>query len=222
MLKSRAIISASLVVLMALFVIPGAASGATTLTEAGKAVASGETVNLTTTSLFFTSASGSMTCTTASLKGIVHQNEKGLIKITIISGSVGGTGTKGANEEPRCTSTLPFNPQFEVAVQNLHYCIENEPSTDKFLITAKTCTEDKAPRNLKFTLTSALTGGCTYEAAQFTGEFTTNVTPAALSVEKQGFTRTAGGVGCPEVGELKASWSLETGTSPFTGLTISP
>ncbi|HET9591702.1 MAG TPA: hypothetical protein VFP17_02195 [Solirubrobacterales bacterium] len=220
--KKTLAICASLVAFAAFAIAPALASAATTVTENGVAVKAGEKIVATSPLITLTTPAGNVTCTTGTLTGTLHQNEKGLIKGTISTALFGGTGGEGANKEPRCTSTVPFNPQFEVAVQNLHYCIENEPGTDKFLITAKTCTEEKAPRTLKFTLTSALTGGCTYEAAQVTGEFTTNVTPATLSVEKQGFTKTAGGGLCPETGELKGTWSLETDTSPFTGLTISP
>jgi hypothetical protein len=75
--------------------------------------------------------------------------------------------------------------------------------------------------NLKFTLTSAI-GNCTYERATVTGTYVTNVTPVTLTVGAgQTFTKTAGSSICPASGTLDGAWTLETDTSPFTGLSIS-
>ncbi|HET9591701.1 MAG TPA: hypothetical protein VFP17_02190 [Solirubrobacterales bacterium] len=211
----------SLVIFLSLALAPTVATGAT-LTESGSAVATGKTILGTSSSFSWTSVFGTVTCTTATMTASVHQNSGGLFKLTISSPlSIGGTGTVGANGERRCTSTFPLNPQFEVKTENLHWCIENESAiSDTFVIQAKTCTESVAPRNVRFTWTSSL-GNCTYEAAQMTGTFVTNTTPGTLALEKQKFTRVAGGGSCPESTELKVAWTLETDESPFTALSIS-
>jgi hypothetical protein len=194
--------------------LPSMASAAT-LTENGVDVPVGAKVLATNSeSIVLTSSIGNITCTKSTLTGDVTQNSGGVVKATITTASFTGTGTGGA-----CTSTIIFNPQFVVDVENLHYCLETPSGADTFTVRGGGCSE--AARNTKFTLTNSVIGNCTYEKASVAGTFTTNVTPAPLKFENQEFTKSAGGSACPGSGKLKGAYTLETEESPNTGLSIS-
>ena len=192
-------------------VLTDTVSGVVKTVEVGKKISA-----INSEPIVLSTGLGNVTCSFSELTASVHTNSGTLIKATIEKAVYTGTGSEG-----RCTSTLPFNPQFVVDVENLHYCIESEP-TDKFIVRGGGCTE--GAKNLRFTLTNALLGSCTYEKASVTGSHTTggDPAPASLTLTEQEFTKVAGGSSCPASGKLKGAYRLYTDTATEAQSTEDP
>lgn len=207
----------SLVAFAAMAVVPALASASPILTETtnvvvpvGAKVTGTQSGNI----LFTPSSGGVISCTKAVLTGTVRENSGTSIKGDIATAAFTGAGAGGS-----CLSTgIPFNPSFTVAVGNLPYCLTTEAG-DTWTVRGGACAA--AAQNIKFTLTSALTGACTYERASVSGTYETNKHPVTLKFNGgEPVNKTAGGVLCPAQGQLDGGFNLSTDNAEETPLTI--
>jgi len=91
----------SLIALIAFAAVPALASASPVLTRAGVAVATGSAITGQSTTVLFTTSSGTITCQTADLAGTLTKNNGTEVEGEITSASYTGTGTSG-----RCNSTI--------------------------------------------------------------------------------------------------------------------
>ena len=194
----------ALVAFAAMALVPAMASAQTLEETNGTTVPAGTKIDATqSTSIIFDTSSGNVTCSESTLTGTVTQEGAGVpVKGTVETAKFTGPGGG------RCTSTIIFNPTFQVTVENLHYCLEGSQAADTWSI--KACT---AGQNLKFTLHSNLGFSCTYERASVTGTFETGKDLTLKVGASQTFSVIAGSSSaCPTSGTLTGGWNLYTDT----------
>jgi hypothetical protein len=208
-------ILATVIGLLAFAAVPAMASASPVLKEGTTTVPVGSSIQGTNSgNILLTTGSGIVTCTGSTLGGTLTTNGGTSIAGDINSASFTGTGSGGT-----CTSTFFGNPTFSVTPEHLPWCITST-TLGSFTVRGGGCSAKE--EELRFTLTNALVGECTYERPKVIGTYVANVTPVKLTVGSgQTFTRVAGGGLCPSTGTLSGGWTLETGVSPFTGLQIS-
>lgn len=213
---------------LAAFAMPAIASASPALTDPpGTLVPAGTSIvgtNVGETVL--TTSAGPVTCTTARLAGTLTSNTGTFIAGEITSASFTGTGASG-----RCTTTIPDgtggNVQVQVTPEALPWCLTSKGVNNEWHIRGGGCNQPEATLPFTFDLFSskgASLGSCTYERTAteptLTGTFTTNTTPAHLTVTSNNtFKKHSGSILCPASGTLDATFALETTNG--VGFTIS-
>jgi hypothetical protein len=211
---------ATSIALVAFAATTAVASASPVMTEFGVVVkptaeGGGKILGTNSGNIIFTTTSGNLACTKSTLTLSLLKDTGTHVEGTIESVSLTGEGTEG-----RCKSTFPFNPEFRVDLENLHWCITTA-TVGTWSIRGGGCNE--AAKNVRFTFTSS-TGNCTYERSNLTGTYVAGVSPATLRLGAgQTFTRVAGSTGfCTEVLTLDGGWNLYTDNLPTeTPLVIS-
>jgi len=193
--------------LVALAVVPAAASASPVLTtSAGATVATGSKLTAVNNgSIVFTGSNGvNVTCSSSTMGGQVKTNSGTLIEGTIESATFTGAGGG------KCSS----NGLGEVGVTvpglkagTSHWCIKTTKTADAFELIGANC--GTASGTLTFILHTAV-GECQYtRTSSVTGTFTTNVVPATLTLGGEPeFTRENSNALCPSSGKLHAKYDL--------------
>lgn len=159
-------------------------------------------------------------CTTSVMTGELTKNNGTTVEGNVRSASFSGTGTEvnGVNE---CTGTFGNITVTTAVASGLPWCMRSTSTmkTDEFQIRGGLCSE--AAREIRFILDSTTAGECTYgRTAAIVGTYTTDTEPelsdAVVHIKEQEFVKKAGGIGCPSVGYLEMSFTLETDTAPPT------
>jgi len=207
-MHKKLIMTCMAIAAFASFVIAPSAS-ATTLTESGTALAVGSSVEAKNEGNVEFTGGVTVTCSTATLKGQVTQNNSsGAVKWEVPIGTVAsGTGPGGD-----CTSSL-FGGAAKMTF-NTKQCLE-AGANDVLKVTG-------CGGEFTFSLNFTGTGTCKYHASSASGTYTTNSTPAQGSLAKAPVSGAGEGNGifCPEEGFLTMRVNFHT-TGGTTGLTLS-
>jgi hypothetical protein len=205
--------------LVAFAAVPAMASASPELqTSGGVKVATGTAIKATNNgNVVFTTGSGNITCTAASMTGEVVENSGGNIKGTIKTASFTGNHDGTTN----CVTTIFGITMVKVTPENLHWCLTST-TLGAWAIGGGGCSE--AAKALQFTLdafnsnTEAI-GTCIYERTTTSGPINgtnnTGTSPLELTVTGGNvFTRTGGTLGalCPASGTLDAKFKVQTST----------
>ncbi len=203
-MQKKLMIACMAVAAFAAFVIAPAAS-ATTLTESGAALKVGSSITATNTGIFRFTGAFNLQCEKVHLQGSVTQdNTTGPVKGEIPVGSA----TISNSGSVECNSALGAT----VVTVTSKLCWETIIGMDTMKFTG-------CGANVKFDLK---VGGvsCLYETASVTATFTTNSTPATVSLSEQPAKEVGGIFFCPDDGKLDMDLDLYT-TGGTTGLTLS-
>jgi hypothetical protein len=200
--------------LVAFAVAPAMASASPELqTSGGVKVATGTTIKATNTEpTVFTTTSGNITCTSATLEGPLVTNSGKAVEGNIETATFTGTGTSG-----RCTSTiliLGVETQYQVTTKP-PYCLVSTGG-DVASIRGGKCSE--AAKNVVFVLdafsaSGSSLGTCEYTRSSVSTSYATNTSPLVLSTAaEQTFTGPSGFNFCPSSGTLDAKFKVQTST----------
>jgi hypothetical protein len=229
---NRKVITTSMVVAaFAILAVAGSASAAQLTSPTGTLAAVGTKVkatNVGNTKLLDTSGNVLTECTSTTMTAEVIKNNGTEVEANITTVAAGGTGAvfNGSNE---CTSTFGgFTATFNVG-NGVPWCLKSVNATDEFTIRGNLCTQ--ASRSITVVLDSTTVGSCKYSRTEpFKGAFTTHSTgDAVLTVTGSGATggtdaelaKEEGGVLCPSIGILSASYTLEKDEAGVTPMYIS-
>jgi len=196
--------------LVALAVVPAAASASPVLTDtAGKAVSVGSKITATNDeSIVFTGSNGvNVTCAHSEMTGTVHANTGTLIEGTIEGATFTGTGGGKCSSNGLGEVTVTI-PALKDQGGTGHWCIKTTKTTHQWELQGRACTSTAA-QTLTFILHTAV-GECIYDrTTSVVGTFTTNVVPATLAMTGEPeFTRENSNVFCPSSGKLDAKYNL--------------
>jgi hypothetical protein len=200
---------------LALAFIPGIATAkndplltyptGTTMATGGKIRA----VNIGEVSL--TGSSGTTTCTSASLKGVLQKNSGTEVEADISSASFSGAGGDGRCKGPS---------EGWLSAGGLSWCLRSTPemATDEFQIRGGACSKEITSTQITFNVPTAMLE-CVYERAPaIAGTFRTHPEDSVLSLGKVEFKKVSGGFTCPASWYLDSSFTLEkdeASTNPF-------
>jgi hypothetical protein len=200
-MHKKIITACAALVALAAFVAPAVASASPVLTDSEGTVPAGAKLTATNTgNTVMTTALGKIECTKAELTADVHRNSSNIIEATITTASF--TGTESEN---RCSGPIGA---VKVTPKKLDWCMTAKAvPADTAILKSGACTT--AGGAMEFTLTSALTGECTYTKAEVVATFATGV-GGDLTVSEQEFTKSAGGGFCPGSGKLDMTFDLYT------------
>jgi hypothetical protein len=157
-------------------------------------------------------------CTTSTMTGGLSVNTVSSTQITIHTINFGGTGSGGA-----CTTTFLGIVTIDTNIGNgIPWCLSSNSTmaADEFQMRGGACGNES--HSMTFVLTTTQVGTCKYSrTAAIKGTYTTDTSPdsadAILHLKPSTsteFTKEEGGVFCPATGQLEASYTLETDTTP--------
>jgi|ERR1700750_947482 len=177
---------------------------AAVLTDKGSVTAVGSSVTAKNVGVTMFTGGWGLGCAKVHLQGTVTQNSGSTVKVEI---PVGGATFSSEGGGP-CESDIGF-----VTVKVTSKLCMEIMSGDQLFVTG-------CGSPVTFDLTAfGLT--CKYEATSFSGTFSTNTTPAPVTVFQQGAVEEfPGSAFCPDKGEIDLTVALYT-TGGTTGLTLS-
>jgi hypothetical protein len=191
--------------LLAMAVVPAAASASPQLFEGATAVTAGSAITGTNVgNITFTSSQGTITCTKVHMAGTVTANGGKLVEGNIESASFTGEGLNS-----RCTR--PDGTQYTVTPE-VPWCAKSSV-LGSFSLRGGKCSE--AAKAVTFTLDAFTSGGfslgtCKYTKTEVTGSYTASTEPLDVKFAEQEFTGPGGFTFCPSSGKLNGTIRLET------------
>lgn len=209
--------------LAALSVVPSLAQGVVLTHHTGTVAPVGTLIEAknvahtnTTTQTVFTTSIGNVTCTSATLTGVVTKNKEGVGQGEITTANFAGTiftSTTG-----HCSGNFIMGEKVTLTPshtsdedKSLPWCVTANNAKDEFFVKGGAC--GGVARPVTFTIHGNLT--CTYEAAEIRGTYTTHPADAIGTISAQEVERSANSSSfCPPNGTLDMAFTIFTDGKP--------